>query len=122
MARGRAPDVDGPDAPSVPPVELRRLADASRTQESAESEGRKPTRVWITRSEALHRPIVEVVIVIVREQDDVDRGEIVKRNGRRHPATRPGKANRRGPLAPHRVREDVDPTDLDEERRVPHPG
>jgi hypothetical protein len=62
-----------------------------------------------------------VVIVIVRDQHHVDRGQVLEGDAGVHEPART-EAQWAGVVVPVRVGEDVDPVELDEERRVPDPG
>ena len=72
--------------------------------------------------EPLDRRDVQVVVVIVRDQDDVDRRQILEREaGRRDPA----RAGERHGLARSdqlRIGQDVDAVELDQQGRVADPG
>ena len=71
--------------------------------------------------ERLHRLHVEVVVVVVRDQDGVERRQVRERDRRREEPLRPEQRRRRNPLAPDRVRQDAPPVDLDERAGVAHP-
>src|SRR6267378_3629982 len=123
MLRWGGRDPNRPDAPLPPPIEL---DDRSRASSALEDEGREtkrhdPRRLRMGPRQALHRPRVEMVVVVVRFQDDIERRKIFERDPRRHPAPGAGKLDRRCSLAPHRVGENVETVELDEEARVSRP-
>jgi hypothetical protein len=72
--------------------------------------------------QATDRRIIEMVVVIVRLQNDVDRRQVVERNPRRHPAPGSRETDRRRALTPHRIDEHVHAADLNQEARMTDPG
>ena len=68
------------------------------------------------RLEPRERRQVHVVVVVVADEHDVDRRQVVEAQARRPAATRAD--DRRRALGPRRVRQDVEAVHLDEERRV----
>ena len=72
--------------------------------------------------QAPHRPAVEMVVVVVRLQDDIEGWQVFERDPRRNPTPRAGKLDWRCALTPHRVGEDVETVKLDEQARVSNPG
>ncbi len=72
--------------------------------------------------ERLHRGAAKVIVVVVREDDDVDGRELVERRRDGVKALRPDEAERRGAVAEHGVGEDAPAIELEEDRAVPEPG
>ena len=66
--------------------------------------------------------VVEVVVVVVRDQHQIDGRQRAQRHRHRLEALRPGQARGRGARAPHRIGEHAQAVDLDQHRRVPEPG
>jgi hypothetical protein len=70
--------------------------------------------------EALDRRDVQVVVVIVRDQHDVDRRQILERQaGPRDPA-RAGERQRARALRPVGIGQDVHAVELEQQRRMAH--
>ena len=72
--------------------------------------------------QGLDRGQVEVVVVVVRDHDDVDRAEGGERQGHGVQPLGPGEGERGAALAPDRVEEHPAAVDLGEHAGVPHPG
>ena len=64
---------------------------------------------------------VQVVVVVVRDEDRVDRGQLVQRHRGRMQAVRPHQPGRRAPVAPHRIDQHPTALDLDQHRGVAVP-
>ena len=71
----------------LPPVALDRLPDAERLEMCTESERTQPRRVGESRRDPANRTGIEVVLVVVREQDDVERRQRIEIDRRRHETT-----------------------------------
>src|SRR5262245_17646649 len=65
---------------------------------------------------------VEVVVVVVRDEDDVDRRELFYGYRGFHDPTRPEPLHRERSLTEHGVREHVRGPELQQHRRVTDPG
>ena len=71
--------------------------------------------------QAPHRPAVEMVVVVVRLQDDIEGWQVFERNPRRNPTPRAGKLDWRCALAPDRIGQNVQARYLNQESCMPHP-
>ena len=88
-----------------------------------ETERRDPLRRGVRRGEAAHGGLIEVIVVIVREEDEVHRRQRTRIPPRRGTQRRgPSPGNGRRVLAPDRIGEDVQSGELHEQRRVADPG
>lgn len=65
---------------------------------------------------------VEMVVMIMRKQDHIDRWQIGQGDARRRHPARPGKGEWAGTIGPDRVSEDVQPANLDQQRGVADHG
>ncbi len=79
---------------------------------------RRQHRAGVPLRERLQRRRVHVVVVIVRDEDRVEIGQIVERDARRIDALRPEPRERAGALRPDGIDQDVHAHRLHEERRV----
>ncbi len=84
----------------------------------AQRDGEQGVRV----GQRLDRGHVQVVVVVVRDDDDVDRAERGQRQGHRVQALGSGERERGAAVAPDRVEEDPVAVDLREHAGVAHPG
>ncbi len=73
-------------------------------------------------AERLHGAMVEVVVVVVRDHDGIDGGQLVDGERCLVKARRPSPGEGGWSLAQHRVHEHPMAVDLDQERRVTEPG
>ncbi len=107
---------------ALPPIELRDplCGDAPRLEVRAHAEGRHDGHIELCDLE--DRRVVEVIVVVVRDDDGVERRE--RRHGHRDglKALRAGEGDRRRTLSPHRIGQDADAVDLEQHRRVAEPG
>ena len=117
----RASDERRTDGRLLPPVVLPHVSRAARPNEPPEPEGHEPRGAGLARGEATHRPVVQMVVVVVRQQHQVDRGQGREVDPGRHPAARAREPNRRRAVAPHRIGEHVEPAYLEQKARVPDP-
>src|SRR5678816_4941452 len=72
--------------------------------------------------ERKNRRAIEVIVVIVRQDDGVERRQRLEWGRRRVKALRTSESHGRDAIAPHGVRQNAYTVDLDDERRVPEPG
>jgi hypothetical protein len=86
------------------------VADAQRRQEHLDLPGQR-----------LDRGMVEVIVVVMREQHAADRRELVDGDRWRMETLRPGPLHRRRALGKHRVGQPPVPTQLQQDRRMPEP-
>jgi hypothetical protein len=106
-----------------PPVELHGPGDAEplhpRLQPQGHEVERRPARLPCQR---LHAAAVEMIVVIVRDQHDIDVRQILERNARRLHPLGSGALQRRGAQGKDRIREHVEPAGLHQHGRVTDPG
>lgn len=62
------------------------------------------------------RPRIEVIVVVVRQNDDMDRGQILQRERRRNLSLWPDKLERPHTFRPDRVGDDGQVRELDQNR------
>jgi hypothetical protein len=105
-----------------PPVELgdafRRHAEGFEVRADAERGDEGHVAVPGQRADGR---IVEVVVVVVRDDDEVDGRQRVQAHRHGLKALRPGHPRRRGARAPHRIGEHAQAVDLDEHGGVAEP-
>ena len=106
----------------IPPVHLSDtiLADAPVSKMRRDAQRRDENRG--RRRQGLDRGLIEVVVVIVRDEDHVDLTERLQRDRRTIETTRPRPGERAHPRAPDRIRQHPETIELDQYGRVPHPG
>src|SRR5687768_413016 len=95
-----------------PPVELIHVTGSAIPQEASNAKRRKPSHTGKTLDQPTHRRIVEMVVVIMGDESDINRREIVETHRRRHQPARARKCNRRYAVGPYRIGEDVHPATL----------
>src|SRR5258706_461193 len=105
----------------LPPIQLDYAASPPLLDENRETQWHDPHRGRVRCCESPDGSIVEMVVVIVRLQHKVERRQLVEANPRGDPAAWTGESHRRRALAPHRIGQNVEPTQLHEEARVSHP-
>jgi len=64
---------------------------------------------------------IEMIVAVVRYEDEVDRGQVLEAQAWRREAPRTGERDGAGAVRPVGIGQDVDPVKLDQERRVPDP-
>ena len=107
----------------LPPVELLDALDALVVEPALETERHEEVRAARRhRCQALDGGEVEVVVMVVRDEHQVDWRQLGDVDRQRHDALRPGERHRGRALGKLRVHEDVLPGELDQESRVPDPG
>ena len=106
----------------IEPVALGDVSDAECAEPLCEAEWRAPDRGWGAPRERADRIDVEMIVVIVRLQDQIDRRQRGERESWRHETARSGERNRRDAIREDGIGEHVEAADLDEETRVPDPG
>src|SRR6266508_5731427 len=105
----------------LPPVQLLDVSDALPSEPALEPEGHHEE--WIVRcGKALHGAEVEVVVVIVRDEDEVDRRQGLESEAWRAQSPGPSRGQWARPLTPMRVGEEGDPLQLDQQCRVADPS
>ena len=105
----------------LPPVQLDDLAHAPAADVGAESEWNDPRRPRMCARDPPNGGLVEVVVVIVREQHDVERRQAIERQRGIHDASRPRPLNGERALTEHRIGEHIEPAELEEHGRMPDP-
>jgi hypothetical protein len=75
----------------------------------------------VTLDQACDCRSVEVIVVVVRKYDHVDRWQSIELYPGRNPTSGAGKLHRRGALAPNGIDQDVETCHLDEEGCMSHP-
>ena len=122
MLRWNAGELERTDRGLLPPVAFRHLASTARPQEFGDSEGSEPCNRGIAAYEPPDGGSIEMVVVIVGENNGVDRWQIVEVDSGRHHAARTGETERRCPVTPDRIEQKIVSPDLDEKSRVSDPG
>jgi len=122
VLRGNTGDLDSahPRAPS--PVELLHPFDARAAEQRGIAERHQEARVATALRDASERRQIEVVVVGVRDQDEVDGRERVQLETRFDPAARPEPRDGARGGRPDRVGQEADPAELDQQRGVTDPG
>ena len=92
----------------VPPVQLDDRARAPPADVGPESKRDDPRRVRVSPSQLPDRWLIEMIVVAVREQNDVQWRKVIDRHRRIHDAARTGPLNGERSLTEDRVREDVE--------------
>lgn len=98
------------------------MANAKRAKQRSEAEWTKPRRGGEPLRDTPHRRRVEVVIVIVREQNEIDLGQLLEGYAGRHQSSRSDPRDRRCALAPDRIGQNIERPELEQHRRMPDPG
>ena len=109
------------DGAALPPVQLPDLGDAELGEPRAE-----PERDQEARPMGLGEPLdgrhVEMVVVVVRDEDDVDWRQVLEREAGRGHALGTGEPDGARAIRPLRIGQNVHPVQLDQQRRVADPG
>jgi hypothetical protein len=103
VSRGRRVQDEVPEGLRVPPVELDdlRRGDAPPLEVRSDAEGRDEGDMPLPQSH--DRVVVEVIVVVVREDHRVERRQSAQRDERRKPALGTGEADRPDAVAPDRI-------------------
>lgn len=121
MLGRRADDAEPAILKVLPPVELDHTRDSLPLEPALEAERHHEDRV-VAGGDARDRAQVEVIEVVVRQNDHVDGRQVLEGEPRGLQALRPREGYGARPPSPVRIREQVDPVELQEHRRVPDPG
>src|SRR6266850_1870978 len=123
MHRRGCRDAERSDGVLLPPIQLSHpiVAYAAFANKGRKPERHDPGRFWMRPCQAPNCRGVEMVVVVVRLQDDVERWHVFERDPRPDPAPWAGELDRRRPLAPHRIGQNVETIELNEQARVSHP-
>ena len=106
---------------AIPPAVLADRRRAEPPQLAADTDRRHPPDIRVAPNDASQRAAIEVVVVIVREDHEVQRRQVVERDARSDPAPRSRETERRGALAPHRIRQHVERSQLQQRAGVSDP-
>jgi hypothetical protein len=123
MLSGTGSDLDSPgDLCRLPPVTFENVAGTTMTQEAANAEGRQPLCRRIARGESADGSGIEVIVMVVRKNDDVDWRKVVERESWWNPSAWAGELYRRRPLTPDRIEQNVERAELKQKGAVADPG
>ena len=106
---------------AIPPAVLADRRRAEPPQLAAHTDRRHPPGFRVAPNDASQRAAIEVVVVIVGEDDEVQRRQVVERDTRADPAPRSRETERRGALAPHRIGQHVERSQLQQRAGVSDP-
>src|SRR5688572_2939988 len=115
MPGRRTEDVEPGQARVLPPIELRHALDAELPQPRSDSTWCAPLRRRMVRRQPSHAAAIEMVVMIVRQQDQVDRWKGGQCDTWWDPPSGTGEPNGRRTIPPHRIGEDIDRADLKKE-------
>src|SRR5258706_16480619 len=96
----------------TPPVELDNLRRWNAPPFEVRSHPERSDEDEVAVLEGDDRRIVEVIVMVVREQDCVEGRQVAESKQRREPALWSGETGRPHPLAPHGIGEEAMPIDL----------
>ena len=114
---------DGADALRIPPVHAGGSGDALAAHPVVHAERHeKARRTARLRGQREDGRAVEVVVMVVRDQHDVDVRQVAKRDGQRDAPLWPCERHRRCARRELRIGQHVEARDLDQQRRMPEPG
>src|SRR5580698_7680363 len=119
MLRGNAVDNNLTKGLMLPPVQLH---DGMKTEppEPRCNAQRTVDRGGVAPFEPAQRSGIQMVVVIVAEQNDVDRRQVFKTNPGCAMPARPCELHRTGAIAPDRICDDIEFADLQQDRRMVH--
>ena len=104
------------------PVQLDRVRDATILEPGLEAQRHDEARIEDAR-QAADRCLVEMVVVVVRDQDEVDRRQIVEGNARRRvPADADQPVEGTGSIGPGGIGQEIQPVELYQDGGVTDPG
>ena len=123
MHRRGCRDAERSDGVLLPPVQLSHpmVTYAALANKGRKPERHDPGRFRMRPCQAPNGRGIEMVVVVVRLQDDVERWHVFERDPRPDPAPWAGELDRRCPLAPHRIGQNVETIELNQQARVSHP-
>jgi len=112
-----AASIDG-----LPPVELQDPLDALPTQQIAIGQWHQEERLRVALGQGTQGRQIEVVIVIVGDDHEVDRRQVLQRHPRRHEAPGAQEGDRARRLGPDRIGQEGHVIHLHEQGRMTDPG
>ena len=120
--RGAHPDAAFRELVRLPPVELgdARRRDAPGLEMRADA--KRSHERHVERRQLADRRIVEVIVVVVRDDHEIERWQRVQRDRHGLEALRAREPRRRGAQPPDRIGEHAQAVDLDQHRRMTEPG
>ncbi len=120
VLRRRAHNPEPAVLEGLPPVELHHARQALAAEPGLEAERDHEERI-VGGPEPLHGVEIQVIEMVVRDDHEVNRRQVLEREARRLEPPRPRPRDRARARAPVRIREQVDPVELQQDRRVPDP-
>ena len=109
------------DPSALPPIQLFHLRDADLHKPRFESQGDKKYRmVQLGQSSDCFQ--IKMIIVIMRDKDQINGGQILKWYPWRDQTLRTRKGDRARPIRPVRISQDVDAIELNEKCGMPDPS
>jgi hypothetical protein len=107
----------------IPPVEFHCRRNAELRQPSPDSQRhQEQRRAALLSRQHLHAVAVEVIVMIVRDQHDVDVRQVLRCNAWRLRASRSDELHRRGTPREYGIRQYVQPARLHQHRRMADPS
>lgn len=106
----------------LPPVAFPNVACSVSSKEPPNPDGREPHERRIAANESLHRRSIQVIVMVVRVNDGIDRWKRVEVDRGRNATTRAGKLYGRCASAPDGVEKEIQPADLEQKAGVTDPG
>ena len=122
VLRWRAEQLESVHLRPVPPIQLLYVLRPAVAEPAREPERSQPAGVGVRRRQRANRRLIEVVVVVVRLQDDIDGWQRVERDGGWYDASGAEEANEGCSVAPDRIGENVEAPELHEPGRVANPG
>src|SRR3982751_269631 len=121
MLRGYAGEMERAGISFLPPVALDDVACSPLPEKGANPQWSEPDNGRISRANPGNRACVEMIVVVVREDYDIDGRQRIEIDGGRNPSLRTSELNGGRPLAPDGVDQDIAAADLDQKAGVSHP-
>jgi hypothetical protein len=105
----------------LPPVEVNDMGRAPFFQEITYTEGHDPFRARKSCNKTPHGLIVEMIVMVVRDENGINRRELGERDARWRVTPGSGKLNRGSSIAPDGIGKNADSLGLDEEAAMAYP-
>lgn len=122
MLRRSAPCRYCAQAARLPPVHLDDMSCAPLFQKITDAKRYDPLCERKSGNKMTHGLVIEVIVMIVRDENCVDGRERVEGHAGRRVSPGSGKLNRRSSVAPDRIGKDADSVRPDEEAAMAYPG